>query len=447
MGDMQIGKQGEESAQAAQAALNAPSIAPVSITISQGDTVESVKGKLQKKGITASSPELAVAMYMMSLADKKQIILQNLETADLVTIRVDNYQPMNIDAILLKIENAQSEICIKVLTAWNESIKEEAARIRKEMKSDQYRAWQEAHGGAGYEKWLHSLSPEQRFQVLEYPYLHKLEKIDTGIALGLGSYLDKLNASPDAVEKNNAKIITETVVAGGPLRYEYAAYPDTVSTSQVSVNPLKEATTEVFLQIGPQSAAAQGYLASMFVAGTMFSAAKSLVLHEGMVLDKKNLNYQWAKTNAEQTLNVVNGSEFNTIAGAIVSAHVDGGEGLSEERVEELVKMVKVVILSAAVAMLYRMENAYKGNASRMTGQEFDDLVEGKMTLAEDDIKTRFAVQIKDLLGGLPSQEAMKMKGLMMAYVDTNPDVENMLDVDKIFASLKEQVVSESGPV
>lgn len=388
-----------------------------------GTTVDSVSQSesiAESNAILAHSPQLVKSTFILWSMGGSNLTVQNASTGT----------PAEVDThlFLLQTQLKYEEIVTKVLNAWTESVHKQAEEMKREMKSEAYRQWEKVHGHQGYEAWLNTLSPEQRLQTLTYPHLDKKVGALEGIADSLSDYLVKTKISGDIQLSQDVPFITAALVTTGV----FASIPDTVSTSQILVQPLKDASDRSLVLYTPNHAAELGYLGGIFMAGSSYFALGQTVAKAGA--PKEEINYEFAKNYGEKVLSLVNGSQFNSIAMALLTHQSEGAAHLGEDRIKELVMSVKVTLLSTALALLYATESSFKGKGGGITGKEFGDLVNGK-AVADSDLKRDLVGAIADARDQMNDNGTGLISGLA-AYFDSTKKWSDFVDVGGILNNL-----------
>src|SRR5262249_22569429 len=133
------------------------------------------------------------------------------ETGGVTSIQLGFSGKVAPGLVLLQEQNALMAIGVKVLNAWAASLKQEAAAVRRELKSDHHREQLAEHGKAGFEAYLNTLTPEQREQVLHHSRLDHLAKMDEGMAQGLGDYLTRIKSSTNPHVTDNLPFMLGTL--------------------------------------------------------------------------------------------------------------------------------------------------------------------------------------------------------------------------------------------
>ncbi|MCE5318493.1 MAG: hypothetical protein LLG04_14170 [Parachlamydia sp.] len=420
--------------------LEAPiPVSPKTGSVAPGDTVESIKDKAHPKEKRADTPDLAEAEWLLWwAASTNQFMLVSASGAadssgvsgiDFGGRRKHKSAKLVPGLVLLQQGNALMEIGVKVLNAWSKSLKEEAAAVRRELKSDRHQDLQAQRGKAGFEAYLHTLTPEQREQVLLHSRLERLAKIDEGIAQGLGDYLSRVKADPNA----NLPFMLGTLAIGASVRFDAASGSHVAAGGQTLVNPVGGVADNVLPKVIPTYSVELGAIGSMFGVGAVYFTMGQTVA-KGVSPTEPSFNHKFAKNYAQQVIETIKGSEFTTLAAAMVTAQAAEGEPLSRERQQQLINALKIVMLSAAVILLYKTESAFKGQGGGMTELEFAFIVNGKTE--RKDLAADLGSDIKQLLGTLPKAEANALYSGLLAYVASNPKMSTLLNFDSVFTSV-----------
>lgn len=403
------------------------------------DTISSSSSSGKKKSPVAYSPELLQAMFLLwSMGGPNAFALQQLSgggSATSIGGVNSGGHAISGDAFIMQTQAKMDEICLKVLNAWTESVHKQAEETKREMKTEAYRHWERVHQHAGYKAWLDTLSPEQRLQVQTYPHLDKVAGISDGVT-GLSDFLVKMKTNHDPKVSQDLPFLTAAVIMGGAL----TPLPDTVST-QILVQPLKDASDKILYQYAPNHAAELGYLGALMMTGSSYFAL-------GLTVPKAaappaEINYEFAKNYAQTVLSLVNGSEFNSMAMALYTTRIDSGEHIGEERISQLVKALKLVLLGLALSLLYKTESEFKGKDGTtveggITGKEFLALIKPNKTqyeegLVDSDLKKQLVAAIAEASAGWDST---KLIHHIAAYVDNSKKASDLIDIGGVLKNI-----------
>ncbi len=404
------------------------------------DTIGASPGKASKGTANAYSPELMQALFVLWFGTNgNNMVLQNATAtgaAGIGGVSSSGSSSKAIDPELfnLQTKNALNEICINMLNAWSKSVKENGEAIKREMNSQVYKDWEARHGKLGYEAWMNTLSPEQRLQVEQYPNFDQRVKLDQGMSLGLSDYLNQIKTSTDPVVNRDLPFLASTLAISGGVNLATGAIPDTLS-SQILVQPIKDATDRILVQNTGTQAAELGYIGGLFAAGAAyFSFGQTLVK---AAAPPPEINYEFAKNYAQKVLDLVNGSQFNSLAMALVTASTEEGGSLSEERTQQQIQKLKIVLLSTALALLYKTESSFKGQGGGITGKEFLDMVNGNDGLLDSPLKKDLVAQLRTWQAQLPKGESDQLLASIGAYVDQARGSGDLIDVGGLLENIK----------
>lgn len=398
-------------------------------TAATPDTISQSDAAGKKKSPTAYYPELLQAMFILwAMGGPNAFALQQLSGGGSATalggINSAGHA-ISGDAFLMQVQSRMDEVCLQVLNAWTESVHKQAEETKREMKSEAYRQWEKVHGHAGYEAWLNTLSPEQRLEVQKFPHFDKITGVSNGIT-GLSDHLVKMRASHDPKFTQELPFLTAAIIMSGAL----TPVPDTVST-QILVQPLKDASDRVLFQYAPNYAAELGYLGALMMSGSS-TLALGLTLPRAAA-EPPEIDYEFAKNYAETILSLVNGSEFNSLAMALYTTRIDSGERISEERVSQLVKALKLVLLGLALSLLFKTETSFKGKGGGITGEDFLQMVHGNEKLLDSDLKKSLVAAIAEASEGWDSS---KLINHIAAYVDQSRKSSDLIDVAGVLKNI-----------
>ncbi len=217
------------------------------------------------------------------------------------------------------------------------------------------------------------------------------------------------------------------IAIGGSLHMEYVAMSEASKASPVLVQPIKEANDQILAHYTPTMAAELGYLGALMINPTIYFAFGQTLAKAAAPMQE--INYEFAKNYAAKILEVVNGAGFNSIAMAFLTHSIEGSEGLSKERIQNLIKSLKVIILSTALALLYKMESSFKGKGGGISGQEFQAMIGGNAKLLDSSLKKDLQMQISTLLTQMPQAEADHLIASISSYIDLASTSKDLINI------------------
>lgn len=416
---------------------------PVNVPVAPGDTVETIKEKaMAHKAKRAESPDLAEAELMLWwAASTNQLTLHSTAgtVGPLKMADAPERKSTQSKNVILEEQLALLAIGAKVLEAWSDSLKKEAQSIRRELHSMKHQDELAARGKAGFEAYLNTLTETQKNDLLHHSHLERLAKMDEGIAQGIGDYLTRIRTSANPHVTDNLPFMLGTLSIGAPMRYDYASGSHVSVGGQTLVNPVGGVADHVLPKIMPTYSVELGAIASMMGVGAVYFTMGKTVA-EGVSPAEPTYNLKFAKNYAQQMVKTINGSEFTALATAMVTANAAEGEPLSERRKSELINIVKVVMLSSSLVLLYKTQSSFKGKGGGMTEIEFDNIVNGKMRLKRNDLIAQLGGDIRDMLDAMPKGESQRLFAALKSYVATNPKTTNLVNFDSVFSGVSKNI-------
>lgn len=110
---------------------------------------------------------------------------------------------------------------------------------------------------------------------------------------------------------------------------------------------------------------------------------------------------------------------------------------MDEKREEQLIAIVKIILLATAAAALYKAETGW------ITPQELYDLLDGKINLPPGDRRVTLINAFKAQLALLDPPEQQKIIDILMTYIESNPEVTHMTQPSKVFEFIWRNMESE----
>lgn len=246
--------------------------------------------------------------------------------------------------------------------------------------------------------------------------------------------IEKLNIAyqefkrQDAIESdgNFPLFVVGLIIVGTGIHQ--AVLPDpTLGT--VQMNPVVSMYNQVAVPVMGDMRAELGLIGAMFSAGIKyFTVAQAAAEASG----DKLKDGAFAKGYAENIIGLISSASFNQYLAAIVIRSTPKGQTLDPKRAEELVAMVKIILLSSALAMLYQVE------AGKMKGAEFAGMLNRTIAFPETDIRSRLVDLIKAHLKLMNPSDKEKTIAALLQYFDGDPSIDSLADPSKVFAGLYE---------
>jgi hypothetical protein len=389
---------------------------------SSSDSVgKSSSSSSSNKAVLAESPELQEAMYILWFSNNQMIVQpygNNKENTSAVSAAGQ------VNPIALEVQNKMHQIAISVLDAWSKSIKEQADADKREEKSDKHQVQLAENLKAGFSAYLSTLTYIQRSNLAEFNTLTGVGIPKEGFVEGLDEVLLK---SKTGSADYSAAI---PFISGSVL----SAVPGSVAVTSMQTTPITTGVEGVMSQITPAYSVDLSSMANLYINGSMNMAALR-VFEVAPGAPASKMDYQFARNYAQEILKSVSGSDFNSWAMAIITHTIEPGQQMDDKYVADLTGKLKISMLSTALSYLYQMESSFKGAGGGVTGQEFQDLVMGKMALAENDPKTPLVNQIRYLLALQDNPTEILQK--IGHWIDDSAKGLNLTKVSPLFNMLK----------
>lgn len=208
--------------------------------------------------------------------------------------------------------------------------------------------------------------------------------------------------------------------------------PDQV-VGTVQFNPVVNMYNNVAVPVISDISVQMGIIGSIFAAGIQYFTIAQLAAGGGDgKAAKKDLAF--AKGYAENMLGLVASPSFNSYLTAIVAQSIPKDTTTSPQRSLELVAMLKIILLSSALAMVYKAE------AGKMTSFEFVGMLSGTIKFEAGDVRASLITQIKANLKLLSPKDQEKFLVTLLEYLDSDPSIDTLAEPAKVFAGIYGEV-------
>ena len=327
------------------------------------------------KTTLADSPELQQAMYILWISND-QMSIQPLSTSA-------SDAKNAVSAMVLE---TKQQTCTNILNSWSKSIHEQVEADRRQEKSAKHIDQLEDNLKAGYEAYLSTLTSRERQNMIEFNTLTGVPIANPTFSEGLDDILSKAKAGAYADE-------TIPFMTGAAL----TAITGSLAVSAMQTAPITGGVHNIVSQIAPAYSVDLSSLANLYITGGInLAAVQTFSSVPGSTPAK--IDFEYAKNYAHQITKLVNGNDFNAMAMAIITHNIEQGVQMDDKYVANVVNKFKIAMLSTALSFLYYMESSFNGKGGGITGQEFQDLVNGKIAVGENDPKAELVTQVRSLL-------------------------------------------------
>lgn len=414
---------------------------------------------------------------------------QNNDFSDSSNPRLSLYDPVQ------QFQLGMAKIVTEMLTAWNDSIKEEAERVENELKSPAYLAWQEQHStkyiaeqdikagkdltiptkGANDQQaaiTTGTIDEKDRYAGLEERaallagmnslITHTISNIESTRSSVSDPENSKISLTRDASGPDNsgyqpAAVMAASLAIGMGFVSSYSVIPDVASTSQIEVKPLRDSWNQIN-QSNDQITQTAGWFSAMWGIGLVYQlSAQNIAEMAGGHEKSPHKMLSFAKDYAENLLTSLKGDTFNVNLMALLTPMLEkSAEGKARPNPEMVALKGKIILLALALALVYKLELKSMDPNAKMDENTFGAMLSGKVDFSRNDqfdsaeLKRQLVAYFQYNLNQLPEAEKTKVIEGILAYIgrqsnEEEPGLEGMLDQQKIFEDIgTEGVFNES---
>lgn len=349
-------------------------------------------------------------------------------------------------------EQKNHEIISAILDGWLENIRKLAKEYEDKINSPQYQDWiktqsPDYHAAIQrataeetkvavmstpeYQSWVLSQINPAQIQVPQTA-LTRNETLSVGVVNGLDNYVK--NTSPiDATTALTAGfVVASTIIGVGALA---APVTDTINQNIPMINPMHDQWAYISPLVPSNMAAELGLIGALFATGALYRA-KLDNLAEAAGTGTKPMKLDDAKQYAEKIIATINSPGFKYFADGALINKMSGSEALTEARKAELLAIVKLVMLSSALALIYKVE------AQKNSSQEFLSMIRGDPSLGDvifkaGDIRAKLVNEMRKNLASLQDPaERTRILEALGEYMGTDPSEEALSSLHSVFEGL-----------
>lgn len=388
--------------------------------------------------------------------------------------------------IAMQFQLGMAKIVCDFLSQWNKSLQVEADRVKEEINSPAYLAWQEQHsakylaemdvksgkdivdpikGSSDREAAITTgtLAEKDRLTGLQERYFQL-----TGLSNLLATTVQNMeSARPTVSDPENSsvsltskspgfdlsgyqapQVMAASLAIGAGFISNFSQVPDVNSTSQVEVKTLQDAwnnintNNDLITQNG-------GWFSAMWGIGLVYQLSAQNIAELGAGFQKgPHKDLEFAKGYAQTLLNSLDGNAFNISIMALLTPMLEKSpEGSSRQNPAEIALKGKLVLLAMAFALVYKLELKSKNPNAEINEETFAAMLKGNVDFSKNDefdtgeLKRQLVFHFNYLLQGLPDSEKVNVLEGILAYIGQKPDVEDLLDQQTVFSD----VLAEGG--
>jgi len=375
-----------------------------------------------------------------------------------------------IDAtvVLMEAERKKQEIISKMLDDWNTQLQMEKDRRERELNSANYRAKQDIDSADGIAKRdlkAHLIekanSPDESVYISGLPISplvpYQLDPSYTwhaSISAGLTA-LSPADASKNlsvanttaAASLSNSEafhsiaFLTPAMILGVTSIPLFQGASVINSSMQVQSKLYQEAWAALTPGADDIATKVGGWFSALWGVGLLYrvSADNLSVSNKGL---KVPHDMDFAKQHAVTLMTTLSDPSFSKAIKAMMkeSAKIQSSP-LSDQDANLLQVKGKIVLLSMALALIAKLEVGSKLDEGWISELDFQGLINNTTDIKKDDIhntsgiKETLITQINSLFDEIPAQSA-QLKSNLLAYMSTNPSIEDLLDHQEVFHSV-----------
>ncbi len=352
---------------------------------------------------------------------------------------------LNGDAFIMNLADAKNQIINQQLDAWTKSLQIQKEIVERRLNSPQYLAEQALtspqHLAQMAAQNPTAASPTERAEQLRN-VPQQVAFLD-GINNYLSGYRDRLAAgSPEAIAFSPVVAVAMPIGLTSALGASMAVHAIPQITA-AGATVFQDVWANVMPYVNDNANAILGLFGAMFTVATVYPGP-ALAGVAGANEQAKDLNFAIAF--AKKLLSVLNPEKSKSSDGQIADNEFDrlvksllGGAGK-----DGMVATLKVALLAAALAMVYKAET---GN---ITGQEFQDMVfpnseKERIILPKGDVRHELIAMIVSLLPrtGIESQ----LKSALTQYMNSKPNFDSLRTPGRVLEGLFAHFSSNATPV
>jgi hypothetical protein len=322
-----------------------------------------------------------------------------------------------------EMQQKQQDIANQVMQGWVDSVQKEAVRIKELINSPEFLTKMQAESST-------TLGQSQALVTAQLQHAYQTR---VNIAEGMTGYINQAKADGSSVA---VPLLATTLVLGGSLIGASMIPGGTQGTAQASpadstsFSPLFDQSV---VAVAPDMRAELGLLGTLMASSAMYQASASNFVEGNEDSEKKD--FVFSKKYANNIIDLVRSRGLDAFINGVVLARMRGIKNLSDQRRSEMSSVVKAMLVVSAIGLMNKLELGH------LTGIEFEAMVKGQTTnLPPEDERWTL---VKLLNGHLDQLSPAEQGSLMIAFkgfMDSNPNAEGMLKMDRLFTGILAQM-------
>lgn len=309
------------------------------------------------------------------------------------------------------------------------SIKGAVSSVEVQLSQIGNEVWQ------GYLQNLNAISDQVAETIKSSQYQQKVEASNPlsvkrvldnneGIISGVTDYVDKHKNDANSTAFMSMAFVVAAGMIGNAINVVNVA-----STPMVAVTPVVDAA-QVASQVAPAALADSAAMTiNLFLPAMLYSTTLAAANAANTGKGEKEIDLDFARNYAKTILAKVGGNEINQFLGALVVNKFDAGEPITQEQLAQASNTTKLVMLSVAFALFYKVETGW------LTGSEFANFIQNN-PYKQGTVEYNIINTIQQYISLIPPDDRAATIEQLMAYCDKNPSVEELLNPEKAFSNV-----------
>lgn len=398
-------------------------------SISTGDTTSTTKAA------PADNPDLTQAMFILWFSGNNNNITINDYAGKSSITALDSAKAAVVsnDVFRMEMQSKMDSIIMNVLNAWSKSVAETGAQLKRDMESESHRVDQERKGNLGHEAYLSTLSSQERFNMIDHNRLTKVADINEGFSKGIKHITE---SSGDLASASLLAFVGRAAIESGGARVDIPPMPGTISVGTITGAPIIDGSQAVTQKASAAYSVDMSVIATLYINDARHHATAATIA-QAPGATPKQIDYEFSKNYAKQMLKLVNGSDFNSFAMAILTHTIPQNEQ-TPEKIKQLTALLKISLVGPALALVYKNESSVNGVGGGISGKEMNDLLDNKRFKLEDKpLNNQLIKSLNLAFADLTPEQAKAARSGLIAWADTGSSNLDMMKVSPLFTQLR----------
>lgn len=336
--------------------------------------------------------------------DVMRVLLANAYMPVLISPSWDaGTKDVSINNVISSVEAKFAEIGSKMWDEYLKNLSVISEQIAERIKSPQYRQQTEAANPLSIKNTLNN---------------------NQTLIAGMTDYVSNHKNDQDAIPFMSMAFVVAAGIVGN-----FISVVNAVSTPMVAATPIIDAASIATQVLPPAFADTSVMVINLLLPAMLYSTSFAVLKAVDGPKGEKEIDLAFARNYAKNILGKVGGNEINQFLAAMLVYKFEEGTPISKEQLDRAVITTKLVMLSVAFALFYKVETGW------LTGDEFAKFVK-QNPYKEGTVEFRLIETIKLYLKLIPPDDRATTLEEIMAYCDRNPNVDELLSPEKAFSKI-----------